>query len=88
MATEIETSAQARAYLITADEPFARKTREALAAFDSAWQNLSDLIPDDALQRQRLAQVAALERSRVELVFEDTARLRSHALPGAGSRRR
>jgi len=80
MATEIETSAQARAYLVTANEPFARKAREALAAFDSAWQNLSDLIPDDALQRQRLAQVAALERARVELVFKDTARLRFHAL--------
>jgi signal transduction histidine kinase/CheY-like chemotaxis protein/HPt (histidine-containing phosphotransfer) domain-containing protein len=81
MATEIETSAQVRAYLIAANEPLARKTREALAAFDAAWQNLSDLIPNDALQRQRLAQVAALERLRVELVFKDTARLRSHALP-------
>jgi signal transduction histidine kinase/CheY-like chemotaxis protein/HPt (histidine-containing phosphotransfer) domain-containing protein len=83
MATEIETSGQARAYLMTADEPYARKTREALASFDSAWQNVSDLVPD-ALQRQRLTQVAALERARVELVFKDTARLRAHALPWSG----
>jgi signal transduction histidine kinase/DNA-binding response OmpR family regulator/CHASE3 domain sensor protein len=80
-ASEIEMSAQARAYLITSDQSFAGKTREAMAAFNSAWQNLSDLTPDDSFQSQRLAQVAALERSRVERIFEDTARSRSHALP-------
>lgn len=79
-ASEIETSAQARAYLITADERFAGKTRDALAAFDSAWQNLSDLTQDDPFQRQGLAQVEALERSRVERIFEDTDGLRAHAL--------
>jgi CheY-like chemotaxis protein/CHASE3 domain sensor protein/HPt (histidine-containing phosphotransfer) domain-containing protein len=79
--SEIEMSAQARAYLITADESFAGKTREAMAAFDSAWQNLSDLTTDDRFERQRLAQVAALERSRVERTLEDTSRVRSHALP-------
>jgi hypothetical protein len=41
--SEIEMNAQARAYLITADESFAGKTQEAMAAFDSAWRNLSDL---------------------------------------------
>jgi signal transduction histidine kinase/DNA-binding response OmpR family regulator len=80
-ASEIETSAQTRAYLITADEQFARKTREALAAFDSAWQNLSDLTKDDPFQRQRLAEVEALERSRVERIFGDTDGFRSHTLP-------
>jgi CheY-like chemotaxis protein/nitrogen-specific signal transduction histidine kinase/CHASE3 domain sensor protein/HPt (histidine-containing phosphotransfer) domain-containing protein len=79
--SEIEMSAQARAYLITEDESFAGKTREAMAAFDSAWQDLSDLTADDRFERQRLAQVAALERSRVERTFEDTSRFRSHALP-------
>ena len=80
-ATEIEMSAQSRAYLITGDESFAGKTREAMAAFDSAWQNLSDLTPDDSFQKQRLAQVAALERSRVERIFEDTPHFQSHARP-------
>jgi len=79
-ASEIETSAQAHAYLITADEPFARKTREALAAFDSTWQILSDLTHDDILQRQRLSEVEALERFRVERIFEDTEGFRSHTL--------
>jgi signal transduction histidine kinase/DNA-binding response OmpR family regulator/CHASE3 domain sensor protein len=79
-ASEIETTAEVRAYLITADEPFAKKTRDALAAFDSAWQNLSELTKDDPLQRQRLANVEALERSRVERIFEDAARSRSHTL--------
>jgi signal transduction histidine kinase/DNA-binding response OmpR family regulator len=78
--SEIEMNAQARAYLITADESFAGKTREAMAAFDSAWQNLSDLTADNRVQSVRLAQVAALERSRVERTFEETARFRSHAL--------
>jgi signal transduction histidine kinase/DNA-binding response OmpR family regulator/CHASE3 domain sensor protein len=78
--SEIETSAQARAYLITANEPFAGKTREALAAFDAARQSLSDLTTDDPFQRQSLAEVAALERSRVERIFEDAARSQSHTL--------
>jgi signal transduction histidine kinase/CheY-like chemotaxis protein len=79
-ASEIETSAQAHAYLITADEQFARKTRESLAAFDSAWQILSDLTNDDPLQRQRLSEIEALERSRVERIFGDTEGFRSHTL--------
>jgi signal transduction histidine kinase/DNA-binding response OmpR family regulator len=82
-ASAIEMSAQAGADLITADKSFAGKTREATATFDAAWQNLSELTANDRFQRQRLAQVAALERARVEHIFEDTARLRSHPLPGA-----
>jgi signal transduction histidine kinase/DNA-binding response OmpR family regulator/CHASE3 domain sensor protein len=81
MVSEIETSGQTRGDPIIANETFAKKTREALAAFDSAWQDLSDLTPDDSFQRQRLAQIAALERSRVERIFEQTARTRSHVLP-------
>ncbi len=41
----------------------------------------SDLTPDDSFQKQRLAQVAALERSRVERIFEDTPHFQSHARP-------
>jgi signal transduction histidine kinase/DNA-binding response OmpR family regulator len=79
--SEIETSAHMRAYLITADEPFASKAREALAAFDSAWQNLYDQTAADNSQRQRLTQITALERSRVERIFGDTARFRARDLP-------
>jgi hypothetical protein len=78
---EIETSAQARAYLITADEQFAERMRRALAAFDSTWQNLSDLTKDDPSQRQRLSEIEALERSRVERIFGDTDGFRAHTLP-------
>jgi signal transduction histidine kinase/DNA-binding response OmpR family regulator len=81
MASEIEASAQSRAYLITADESFAGKTREAMAAFDSAWQNLADLPAQDPVQKQRLDQIAALERARVERIFEEMLRFRSHTLP-------
>jgi len=79
--TEIETSAHVRAYLITADEPFASKARESLAAFDSVWQKLYDQTAADHHQRQRLSQIATLERSRVERIFGDTARFRARDLP-------
>jgi len=79
--SEIEASAQMRAYLITADEQFASKARETLADFDSAWQQLSDLTTADPDQRRRLVQIATLERSRVERIFGDTARFRSRDLP-------
>ncbi len=73
----IETSAHMRGYLITSNERLASKARGSIAAFDSAWQNLSDLTRNDPMQRQRLAQLAALQRARVEHVFGDAARLRS-----------
>jgi signal transduction histidine kinase/DNA-binding response OmpR family regulator len=79
--SEIETSAQARAYLITADDRFAGRMRRTLADFDSAWQNLSDLTKDDPSQRQRLSEIEALERSRVERIFGDTDGFRAHTLP-------
>ena len=81
MATEIETSGQARAYLITADEPFARKTRAALAAFDSAWQDLSDLIPTMLFSGSAWPKSRRWNARAWSWSFEDTARLRSHALP-------
>jgi signal transduction histidine kinase/CheY-like chemotaxis protein/HPt (histidine-containing phosphotransfer) domain-containing protein len=79
--SEIEASAHMRAYLITADETFASKAREALAGFDSAWQRLSDLTAADPDQRRRLVQIATLERSRVDRIFGDTARFRFRDLP-------
>jgi signal transduction histidine kinase/CheY-like chemotaxis protein/HPt (histidine-containing phosphotransfer) domain-containing protein len=77
---EMETSAQARAYLITADERFAGRMRSALADFDSAWQNLSDLTKNDPSQRRRLSEIETLERSRVERIFGDTDGFRAHTL--------
>jgi PAS domain S-box-containing protein len=77
---EIEASAQVRGYFITGDEDFAGKTRETLAGFDAARQRLSELTEDHPVQRQRVAQVEALERSRVEGIFGGMARFRSGAL--------
>jgi PAS domain S-box-containing protein len=79
-AFEIEVSAQVRAYFITGEEAFAGKTRETIAGFDATWQRLSQLIDDDPAQRRRLAEVAALERSRVERIFGTMARFQAGAL--------
>ena len=79
--SEVEASADVRAFLMTGDDPYATKSREALAAFDAGWQNLSDLTANDSSQRRRLAQVAALERSRVETIFGETIRFRSQPPP-------
>ncbi len=79
--SEIEISAHIRGYLITSQETFASKARGSIAAFDSASQNLSDLTRNDPDQRQRLAQLATLQRARVEHVFGDAARLRSGNFP-------
>jgi signal transduction histidine kinase len=80
-ASEIQASADVRAYLISADERFANKARVALAAFDTAWQNLSELTTGDPAQRLRLAQAAALERSRVERIVKQTLRFGSESSP-------
>jgi CheY-like chemotaxis protein/nitrogen-specific signal transduction histidine kinase/CHASE3 domain sensor protein len=78
--SEIEASADLRAYLITADEPFAAQTRRALADFDRTWQILSGLTSDQPAERQRMVEIAALERSRAEHIFGNMARLESHDL--------
>jgi signal transduction histidine kinase/DNA-binding response OmpR family regulator/CHASE3 domain sensor protein len=78
--SEIETNAHVRGYVITADEPFAKKARGSFAAFDAGWQKAFELTADDRAQRERLSQVAALERSRVELMSGETARFRSRNL--------
>jgi len=81
-AAEIETSAAVRAYIITAQEPFAGRARSSLAAFDGARQQLSNLTADTPIEQQRVAQIAALEHSIEERMFGDLARLRLGVLPG------
>jgi signal transduction histidine kinase/DNA-binding response OmpR family regulator len=78
---DLETTAQARAYIITAQESFASQVRASLAAFESSQHKLLNLTADSAAQQQRLWQVAALEHARVERMFGDFARFRSGALP-------
>jgi signal transduction histidine kinase/CheY-like chemotaxis protein len=79
--SENEASAQVRAYLITSDETFAGRTREALAKFDSTRQNLSDLTAGDPPQRQRLVQLAAIEQVRVARIFGEMSGVQYHAFP-------
>ncbi len=78
---DLETTAEARAYIITAQESFASQARASLAAFESSQHKLLNLTADSAEQQQRLWQVAALEHARVERMFGDFARFRSGALP-------
>jgi PAS domain-containing protein len=80
-ASEIEFAAHMRAYFISNDERYADRARDAFDEFDATRQRLSDLVAGDAGQTRRLAQVAALERSRVERVFGIAARFRSGTLP-------
>ena len=81
-ASGTDASAQMRAYWITRDEAFAAGVRQDLAEFDSALQRLAQLTPDNAAPRQRLAQIAAIERSRVERIFDGLGRFRSGVLSG------
>jgi signal transduction histidine kinase/DNA-binding NarL/FixJ family response regulator len=80
-ATDLETTAEARAYIITAQESFASLARASLSAFESSQHKLLNLTADSAEQQRRLWQVAALEHARVERMFGDFARFRSGALP-------
>jgi len=81
-AAETETSADARAYVITAQESFVAQARSAIAAFDAARQQLFNLTADYPVQQQRLAEIAALEHAREERMFGDIARFRAGELPG------
>jgi PAS domain S-box-containing protein len=80
-ASETDASAQIRAFWITRDEIFAGRARQDLMKFDDAMQKLAELTPDSPNERQRLSQVAALQRSRVERIFDTLARMRSNILP-------
>jgi len=78
---ETETSAAARAYVITAQESFVSQARSALAEFDAARQQLFNLTADHPEQQQRLAEIATLEHAREERMFGDIARFRVGELP-------
>jgi signal transduction histidine kinase/DNA-binding response OmpR family regulator len=79
-AAEIETSADVRAYFITAQESFASRSRSSLAAVDSAREKLLNLTANSALQQQRLLEIASLQHARVERMFGATAEFREGAL--------
>jgi len=80
-ASETEASSEVRAYFITADESFAGKARDTIAAFDASRQKLADLTSLHPAQTQSLSHIEALQRSRVERIFGAVARFRSGALP-------
>ncbi len=77
---EAETSAHVRGYFITGEEAYASKARGAMASFDTTLQELSDLTAGNQSQTRHVAQLAALQRSRLELIFSATARFQSGAL--------
>lgn len=75
-----------RAYLISTDEVYARKTREAIATVDTATQALSHLVSGDTAHTQRLRRIEAVQRSRVERIYGDIARKQGDALSPAEAR--
>ncbi|MGA2881600.1 MAG: ATP-binding protein [Bryobacteraceae bacterium] len=77
---EFETSANARAYLISAQESFVSRTRLSLARFDSARQQLLNLTADSPVQQQRILQIAAIGHAHEERMFGDIARFRAGVL--------
>jgi len=80
-AAERATSADARAYFITTQEPYIAQARSSLAAFDAARQQLLRLTSGGRAQQQRLQQIAALEDAREERMFGDIARFREGSFP-------
>jgi len=80
-AAEAETNAAARAYFITAQESFVQEARTALAAVDSARDQLLNLTADSSTQQERIAQVARMERAGEERMFGDIARFRVGEFP-------
>ena len=80
-ATEAEASAYVRGYFLTGEENFANQARQAIADFDTTLQKLSDKVAGDEIQTRHVAEIAALQRWRVEQIFSATARFQSGALP-------
>jgi len=80
-ADELEASAHVRAYFITGDTNFANQARQAIAAFDSTLSQAAGLVAGDQAQSRRIAELATLERWRVEQIYSATARFQSGALP-------
>ena len=76
-----ELSADARAYFITAQEPFAAQARSSLRAFESSEHHLLNLTAASPVQQQRMARIASLEQAREERLFGGIARFQSGDLP-------
>jgi PAS domain S-box-containing protein len=77
---ETQTSAVARAYFISHDDVFRGRVRESMASFDSSRQKIDGLTADNPQQQRLLAEIAGMERSRVERIFADFTRDRVGAL--------
>ncbi len=80
-ASEAELGGVVRAYFITADPVFAKRTRDTVASFDGTRQRISELTAGDATQGRYLTRIAEIQRSRVERIFGAMARFISGALP-------
>ncbi|HLK19978.1 MAG TPA: ATP-binding protein [Bryobacteraceae bacterium] len=73
-ADELEASAHARGYFITGDLSFANQARQALAAFDTTLSRIAELVTADPYQSKWIAEIASIERWRVEKIFSNIAR--------------
>jgi signal transduction histidine kinase/CheY-like chemotaxis protein/HPt (histidine-containing phosphotransfer) domain-containing protein len=80
-AAEAEMSADARAYFITAREPFLARARSSLESLESSRHKLLDLTADSTVQQQRMARIASIQQAREERMFGGIARFRSGAFP-------
>jgi PAS domain S-box-containing protein len=68
----VESSTQVRGYYLTRDEGFLLLVRASMASFDIALEQLADLIGNNRGEARLLAEVAAVERSRMARVIRDT----------------
>ena len=82
-ASEEGVSTAARGYFITRDDMFAARLRESIASFDTARLRLTALAEADPVEQRRLAEIDAIQRSRVERNFALIASVKSGALPAA-----
>lgn len=76
-ADEAAGSASARGYLISGDESFTGRIRTSLGEFEATGDKLEALVANSKPQRQRLREIDALQRGRVEMIFEAVAQFRA-----------
>lgn len=83
-ASENDSVAQIRAYWITKDPTFADSVRRDLATFDDTLESVVENTPQNPDARRRISEIAAVERLRVERLFDALARSRSGTLTDEG----
>lgn len=77
---EADASASIRGYLIGGDERLASRIRDSFAVFDATCRKLAGLIAGSPAQQESLRTIEALERQRVEMIFDAIGRLRAGVL--------